>query len=80
MGTDISDCQVSDCVITVPTFFRQFERQVCVCVSVHLCLCVARIFFWALLNDGCQAMLDAAAIAGLNVLSLMNDHTVRRRL
>mmetsp|Transcript_46472 Transcript_46472/g.123342 ORF Transcript_46472/g.123342 Transcript_46472/m.123342 type:complete len:840 (+) Transcript_46472:3-2522(+) len=40
--------KVSDCVITVPAFFRQFERQ---------------------------AMLDAAAIAGLNVLSLINDHT-----
>ena len=40
--------KVSDCVITVPGFYRQFERQ---------------------------AVLDAAHIAGLKVLSLMNDHT-----
>jgi len=40
--------KVSDCVITVPGFYRQFERQ---------------------------AILDAALIAGLKVLSLMNDHT-----
>jgi hypoxia up-regulated 1 len=40
--------KVSDCVITVPGFYRQFERQ---------------------------ALLDAAQIAGLKVLSLMNDHT-----
>uniref|UniRef100_A0A6U6CFQ6 Uncharacterized protein n=1 Tax=Guillardia theta TaxID=55529 RepID=A0A6U6CFQ6_GUITH len=40
--------KVADCVITVPGFYRQFERQ---------------------------AVLDAAAIAGLNVLALMNDHT-----
>lgn len=40
--------KVSDCVITVPGFYRQFERQ---------------------------AILDAAHIAGLKVLSLMNDHT-----
>lgn len=40
--------KVADCVITVPGFYRQFERQ---------------------------AILDAALIAGLKVLSLMNDHT-----
>jgi len=40
--------KVADCVITVPSYFRQFERQ---------------------------ALLDAASIAGLNVLSIMNDHT-----
>jgi len=40
--------KVADCVITVPGFYRQFERQ---------------------------AIQDAALIAGLKVLSLMNDHT-----
>lgn len=40
--------KASDCVITVPAFYRQFSRQ---------------------------AILDAAQIAGLNVLALMNDHT-----
>jgi hypoxia up-regulated 1 len=39
---------IKDCVITVPAFYTQFQRQ---------------------------AVLDAAKIAGVNVLSLLNDNT-----
>ena len=39
---------IKDCVITVPSFYNQFERQ---------------------------SILDAAKIAGVNVLSLLNDNT-----